>query len=127
MSRVVHEVEIQSTPERIYEISQDYALRYQWDPFPEKIEFLDGATALQVGTRVRVTAKSGLVMDVEYVQYSPPGVAAIKMTSGPAVLRNFAGSWQFKALANGNTRAIFKYSIRTKTWTIRLVSEPLAA
>ncbi len=116
MSKIELEVEIACPIEKVYDVSQDYSIRYDWDPFPESIEMLEQATKIDVGVKVKVVAKSGLSMIVEFVQVLPPSVAAIKMISGPAVLESFAGSWRFKPLPNGNTRAIFKYSINAKKW-----------
>ena len=44
MANLEFHTEIHASLEKVYEISQDYAQRYEWDPFPEKIEFLNGAT-----------------------------------------------------------------------------------
>lgn len=125
MSNLTYQVEINSPLEKVYEISQDYSLRYDWDPFPETIEFLDGATTIDIGKRVKIVAKSGLKMEVEFVQVSPPEVTAIKMLKGPFILKTFAGSWIFKALPNGNTKATFSYTIKTKNWAFPLISDKL--
>lgn len=125
MSNLTYEVEINSTLEKVYEISQDYSQRYDWDPFPETIELINDAATIEIGTRVKIVAKSGLKMEVEYVQVSPPEITAIKMPKGPFILETFAGSWIFKALPNGNTKAIFKYTIRTKNWTFPFILNSL--
>lgn len=123
MSKIEHEIEISCPIEKVYEISQDYAVRYDWDPFPEKIAFLEGATSVGLGVKVNVFAKSGLSMIVEFVQVQPPNIAAIKMVSGPAVLNSFAGSWRFKTLPNGNTSAVFKYTIKAKKWLLPIITD----
>lgn len=125
MSNLTYEVEINSTLEKVYEISQDYSQRYDWDPFPETIEFLGDATTIDIGARVKIVAKSGFKMEVEFVQVSPPEVTAIKMVKGPYILKTFAGSWLFKALPGGNTQAIFKYTIKTKNWVFPFISDRL--
>ncbi len=93
MPNLTHVEIIDSSLEKVYAISQDYSLRYEWHPFPESIELLDGAKTVEIGTRVRIVAKSGLKMTVKFVQVSPPVVTAIKMLQGPFVLKIFAGSW----------------------------------
>ncbi len=125
MPNLTYEVEINLAIEKVYEISQDYSQRYDWDPFPETIEFIGDATTVERGNKVKIVAKSGLKMEVEFVQVSPPEVTAIKMLNGPFILKSFAGSWLFKALPNGNTKAIFKYTIKTKKWALPLVSNKL--
>lgn len=125
MPNLNYEVEISSTREKVYEISQNYSQRYDWDPFPETIEFLDDATTVEIGNRVKIVAKSGFKMEVEFVQVSPPEVTAIKIVKGPLILKIFAGSWLFKTLPNGNTKAIFKYTIKTKNWAFPFISDRL--
>lgn len=125
MATVAHEVVIAASPGHVYQVSQDYSVRYEWDPFPEKIELLHGATAIERGVRVFVRAKSGLRMEVEFVQVSPV-TTAIKMTRGPFFLESFAGSWVFKSYGETGTQAKFLYSIKTRKWTCPWISEALA-
>jgi hypothetical protein len=101
---------------KAYEVSQDYSVRYLWDPFPEKIELLDGVTEIAVGAKVCVLAKSGLTMEVQFVQLKPPTNAAIVMTRGPFFLSHFGGSWTFQPVSSMNTRVKFRYSIKLKKW-----------
>lgn len=127
MARIEYQLRIKAPIELVYEVSQDYRVRYEWDPFPENITLLHGATTIEKGTGVAIRAKSGLSMEVEFVQLQPPNTAAIKMTKGPFVLRSFSGSWLFKSLGEGETHAKFVYSIKTKWWTIPVLSEWIAS
>jgi len=127
MALVEYSLLINATPEKVYEISQDYVVRKRWDPFPERIEFLHGATEIKKGTQVLVIAKSGLRMEVEFVQVAPPETAAIVMKKGPILLKHFAGNWVFKASQETKqTNAKFKYSIKTQWWSLPFISEPIA-
>ncbi|WP_339409703.1 hypothetical protein [Pseudomonas sp. EA_35y_Pfl2_R5] len=90
---------IDSPPAEVYKASQDYSVRYQWDPFPEKIELLGGATEIGIGVKTLVVAKSGLKMEVQFVQVAPPTTAAIIMTQGPSFIHSFGGSWVFNLSA----------------------------
>ena len=126
MATIEFELAINASPEFVYSVSQDYSVRYKWDPFPEKIELLNGATSIEKGTKAFVVAKSGLKMEVEFVQVAPPTTAAIKMTKGPFFIKTFAGSWIFKAASNGSTDAKFIYSIKTKNWALPFVSDVIA-
>ena len=127
MANLEFHTEIQAPLEKVYEISQDYAQRYEWDPFPEKIEFLEGATEVALGVKVNVIAKSGLQMVVQFIQVKPPELAAIKMIEGPKMLKVFAGSWLFKPLPNGHTKASFKYTIQAKNWLLPILSNKIIA
>ena len=99
MAKIEFEITIQAPIERVYQVSQDYSVRYEWDAFPEKIALLNGATQIEKGVCVAVKAKNGLTMEVEFVQVKPPHTAAIKMTQGPLVLQSFSGSWLFKSIS----------------------------
>ena len=127
MAIVAYEVVIHAPAELVYEVSQDYAVRYEWDPFPERIELLDGAKCIGKGTKVLVLAKNGLKMEVIFVQVKPPATAAIKMTKGPFFLESFSGSWVFKAMGDGSTRARFVYSVKSKAWAFPLFLDGIIA
>ena len=127
MAIIECELTIKSPPTEVYKASQDYSVRYQWDPFPEKIELLGGATEAGIGVKTLVIAKSGLRMEVQFVQVDPPTTAAIIMIKGPAFIKSFGGSWVFKPLSQNSTKAKFRYSIKTKAWAIPPISEYIAS
>ena len=127
MALVEYELIINAPQAAVYAASQDYSVRYQWDPFPEKIELLGGATEVGVGVKTLVVAKSGLTMEVEFVQVAPPTTAAIVMTKGPAFIKSFGGSWVFKPITANSTKAKFRYSIKNKKWAIPIISEYVAS
>ena len=127
MAIVEASVRIAAPVSQVYRISQDYAVRYDWDPFPDHIEVVGQATdALRVGTQVRITSKLGMHMLVQFVQLQPPERAAVTMLSGPWMLAKFAGSWIFLDDANGQTQARFRYTVVTRPAMLRWLIEPLA-
>lgn len=113
----------------VYQTTQDYSVRYEWDPFPENISVVSGdPNALSVGTQVQVKSKLGMGMLVEFVQVMPPERAAVKMIRGPWFLEKFAGSWIFQGTGQGErTEARFRYTIVAKPRALRHLLEPLAA
>lgn len=128
MALIERQSEIAASADYVYAVSQDYAVRYDWDPFPERIEMVGDASApLAVGSEVRVRNKFGLRMQVRFVQLKPPGVAAIAMVRGPWFLEKFAGTWIFEALDPQRTQARFRYSLRARPRWLRWAIEPLAA
>jgi len=102
--------EIEVSQKEIFDLTQNYDLRTEWDPFPESYRFLNGNTVGK-GLELEVVDKSGRSMIVEYVSFKPPIVAAVKMVKGPWYIRNFAGSWMFKDIGRNRTLAVFKYNI----------------
>ncbi|WP_415896523.1 SRPBCC family protein [Neptuniibacter sp. QD57_21] len=125
MPSITYSINIAKPIDEVYAITQDYHVRYEWDPFPEHIEMMDGATEIAIGTQVKVVAKSGLEMVVEFVQVKPPHVAAIRMIKGPVILDTFAGSWLLKSLPDNATRVTFKYSLKSKKWALPWITDKL--
>jgi hypothetical protein len=66
-------------------------------------------------------------METEYVSFNPPRTTAVKMTSGPWFLANFAGSWRFEEIASGRTRVSFCYSLRARPPWLSWVLAPILA
>lgn len=129
MASVESHLTIKAPVDFVYRISQDYAVRYDWDPFPENIAVISGdPDMLSIGTRVQIKSKLGMGMLVEFVQIMPPTRAAVKMVSGPWFLEKFAGSWIFQpGQADAQTEARFRYTIVARPKALRLLVEPLAA
>lgn len=128
MALIERRTEIAAPAHRVYAVSQDYAVRYDWDPFPERIDVLgDAAAPLAVGTEVLVRNKFGLRMQVRFVQLKPPTHAAIAMVRGPWFLEKFAGTWIFQPLGPQRTDARFRYSFGARPRWLRWAIEPLAA
>lgn len=112
----------------VYRTSQDYSVRYDWDPFPENIAVVAGeSNGPFVGTQVHIKSKLGMRMLVEFVQVLPPSRTAVKMVQGPWFLAKFAGSWIFQEVSSNATTARFRYTIVAKPALLRFLVEPLAS
>ncbi|ODS22963.1 hypothetical protein AB835_11460 [Candidatus Endobugula sertula] len=101
---------INASQSELFDLTQNYEKRLAWDPFPESYRFLNG-NIVDKGLRLNVKAKNGLSMEVEYVSFKRPKVAAIKMLNGPWFIRKFAGSWSFHSIDINTTEVVFKYTI----------------
>lgn len=76
--------EISAPVERVHDISQDDAVRYDWDLFPGRIEPLSpGGAAPTVDAQVRVRSRLGMGRVVAFVQEDAPQRAAVSMVAGP--------------------------------------------
>ncbi|GAA4326346.1 SRPBCC family protein [Flaviaesturariibacter amylovorans] len=109
MPRLQDSIHILRPPEAVFDITQDYSRRLEWDTFLVKAELLGGAPRAAVGVRAWCVAHNGLGMETEYVSFRPPRVAAVKMTRGPWLFKDFAGSWNFREAAGG-TEVVFVYA-----------------
>ncbi len=106
-------IEIDAPATWLFDLTQDYNRRLDWDPYLVKAE-LHGD---QAGVGVRAWCVSRYPrwgMETEYVTYDRPKVVAIKMTKGPRMLAMFAGSWRF-ADRGGATRVTFRYRFETRS------------
>src|SRR5213596_2806322 len=111
MSLIEHAESLPASAQVLFDLTQDYTRRTEWDPFPESYDFHDGATHAEVGVHVTVHARNGFQMRVKYVSFDRPCIAAIKMVTGPWFIRSFAGIWHFSPQPDESTRVTFKYNI----------------
>lgn len=107
-------INIKCAPEIIFDYTQDYNNRLNWDTFLKKAELINGALKADKGVKAYCVAKNGLGMETEYVSFNRPKVTAIKMTKGPFLFNSFLGSWTFKDLKQGLTEVTFLYSFELR-------------
>jgi ribosome-associated toxin RatA of RatAB toxin-antitoxin module len=107
-------ITINRVPAQVFDFTQDYTKRLQWDTFLKKADLIDGATMAGKGVKALCVARNGLSMTTEYVTFNRPEVTAIKMTKGPFMFKAFLGSWRFKSQNNGSTQVIFLYSFQLR-------------
>jgi Polyketide cyclase / dehydrase and lipid transport len=120
-------VVIDAEPTALFRLSQDYGRRLEWDPFLRSASLVGDARAADVGVRALCVSRSGWAMETEYVSFNPPHATAVKMTSGPWFLDQFAGSWRFEEVAPGRTRVGFRYSLRTRPVWLSWLLSPIVA
>ena len=116
-------IEIQAEPAELFDLTQDYSRRLEWDPFL-KVAELHGDTP-GVGVRAWCVAWNGLGMETEYVTFNRPKGTAVKMTRGPRLLAAFAGSWRFQEVAPGHTRVIFRYHVAAAPRWLGFIFDPI--
>ena len=107
-------VVVSAPREVLFSLTQDYSRRLLWDPFLKSAALVGGATQAAVGVRALCVAHNGMGMETEYVSFNPPRVTAVKMTRGPWVIAQFAGSWRFEEVTPTETRVIFEYHLRAR-------------
>ncbi|MFZ5842530.1 MAG: SRPBCC family protein [Pseudomonadota bacterium] len=106
----------------VFATTQNYRIRAHWDPFTDYLGYETSNFEPTVGALLDVRAKSGLRMTVRFVQFRPPTVAAIVMVNGPTLLARFAGSWNFRALAQNETEVRFRYVLAAKWWFFPVIA-----
>jgi ribosome-associated toxin RatA of RatAB toxin-antitoxin module len=116
---------VRDTPDALFALTQDYGRRLEWDPFLRSAELVGGAMEAGLGVRAWCVAHNRLGMETEYVSFTPPKVAAVKMTRGPWFIGGFAGSWRFRPEEDGRTRVIFRYSVSGRPAWLRPLLNPV--
>jgi ribosome-associated toxin RatA of RatAB toxin-antitoxin module len=126
MAIVEGSVLITAPAAELFALSQDYALRREWDPFVREMRFLGGAREAGKGVRVWVRAWTGLTMEVQFTSFHPPASVAMKMLHGPWFLGRFAGTWLFRP-HSGGTEVTFRYFFTARWRWLRPLLDPLMA
>jgi ribosome-associated toxin RatA of RatAB toxin-antitoxin module len=106
-----HSIEVAAEPGVLFDLTQDYARRPDWDPFLKEARLIGGAERPGLGVRAWCVARNGLGMETRYVSFNPPGACAVEMTRGPWFFRSFSGSWRFDRVGPGRTRVTFTYGL----------------
>lgn len=107
-------IRINAAAANVFEYTQDYGKRLQWDSFLKKADLMNGASAVGKGVKAYCVAQNGIGMVTEYVTFNPPNVTAVRMTKGPYMFKSFLGSWTFKAIDHHTTEVIFLYSFAVR-------------
>jgi ribosome-associated toxin RatA of RatAB toxin-antitoxin module len=110
LSKFSETIEIAAKWELVFDYTQDYKNRLKWDTFLTEAYLLDNATQAEKGVKAWCVSRNGLGMETQYVSFNRPKVAAVKMTKGPYMFKEFAASWIFKEEAGGITKVTFLYS-----------------
>lgn len=118
---------VQRPQEKLFNMSQNYMNRLSWDPFLRDAVLIGQQSTPDVGVSARCVARSGLAMTARYVSYSPPRVAAIRMTAGPLIFRHFAASWRFESIDEESTMVTFTCSFATWPRQLRMLLDPVVS
>jgi ribosome-associated toxin RatA of RatAB toxin-antitoxin module len=118
-------IEINAHRAALFDLTQDYSRRLDWDPFLKEARLVGGAGKSAVGVRAWCVAKTGMGMETEYVSFNPPERTAVKMTRGPAILKSFAGSWVFEPKGENRTRVVFRYHLSARPGWLSFLLEPI--
>ena len=118
-------IRVEATPAEVFDLIHDYGRRLEWDPFLRRAELLD-ANHAGVGVRARCVAKwtsGGAGMDVQYLSFDRPRVAAIEMVRGPWPLRTFVASLKQDPLDSGAATLVtysfhFTSALPWLTWPV---------
>lgn len=98
----------------VFDYTQDYNKRLQWDSFLKKADLLNDAKIADKGVKAKCIAKNGIAMTTEYITFNRPKVTAVKMPNQSYIFKSFVGSWRFQEISKQKTEVIFIYSFSLK-------------
>ena len=110
MPIVEHTAEVRGAIEDVFDLSQSYALRLDWDPFVRSQRPLGGAERADKGVLTETVSRHRMRMVTEYLTFRRPTLVGMKMREGPPIFRTFSGSWRFEALGPDRTSVAFRYN-----------------
>jgi hypothetical protein len=103
--------------EEVFDVIHDYNIRLSWDTLLSKACIVDGSAHAGLGVRtlcVGGRSVAGFGMETVYISFNRPHVAAVRMQSGPWFIADFAASIRHEALAEKQSRVIYKFRITAR-------------
>lgn len=123
------EIEIDRTPEEVFDIIHVCDRRLEWDTLLRRAELIGGATLAGRGVRSVCTAKrrvGGLAMETEYVSFRRGVVAAVRLTNRPPFFRAFAATLRHERVGRGRSRTTYVYRFAARPrWLAPLLEPPM--
>jgi ribosome-associated toxin RatA of RatAB toxin-antitoxin module len=127
MPRITVSATIQSTPETLFSLSEDYGKRLEWDVFMKKMSFLGGATRMEKGVHTLTTAYNGMTMETVFINVNRPYAIAMQMPQPTWFFKTMAGTWRFTPTDDTHTQADFIYAFTTRPRLLSFIMQPLIA
>ena len=102
-------IEIAQPQEVVFDLTQDYSRRLEWDPYLSEAYLLKDAPEPAVGVDSYCKNHNGSVMVSCYISFNRPAVAAVQMVKGPKILKRFSGAWNVHKIDANHSEVIFTY------------------
>lgn len=110
MKTIKRSIEINSSQNNVFEITQNYHVRLEWDSYLTEARLLGDSQSASIGKESYCKNKLGMVMISKYISYKSPDVAAVKMIKGPGILKKFSGAWNVKSIGVEESLVTFTYN-----------------
>ena len=127
MKTTKRSIKINLSQNYVFEVTQDYYIRLDWDPYLNEARLLGNSQNAGIGEESYCKNKLGMVMVSKYISYKSPDVAAVKMTKGPRILEKFSGAWNVKSTGIGESLVIFTYNYELKGKVFNKLFAPISA
>ncbi|MEY2862459.1 MAG: hypothetical protein RLY58_166 [Pseudomonadota bacterium] len=127
MKTIKHQIEVDCCQQKLFDLTQDYSRRLEWDPYLTEAYLCDGAEHADVGVDSYCKNHFGSAMVSRYMSFDRPHVAAVTMIRGPFILKRFSGAWNVKTLGEVQSLLIFTYNFELKGGGVGRLFLPVVA
>ncbi|MEO1418724.1 MAG: SRPBCC family protein [Bacteroidota bacterium] len=112
-ARTKHRISTQKAFDRdiewLFDYTQDFIERKNWDKQTLEIQFMDGHTKLQKGAKVWTKSVEGVIMETEYLAFDPPTKISVRMLNRSSIFKEFIGSWDYISMNHLQTKLKITY------------------
>jgi Polyketide cyclase / dehydrase and lipid transport len=121
---------IPATSAEVFRLLHDYGRRLEWDTLLREARLDEGWTEAQLHAISTCTGHwylGNIALRTEYVSFSPPQVAAVKMLNRPLFFESFAATIRHHDLADGSSTIEYKYHFTARPAWLRWLLHPAMA
>ncbi len=121
MHKIIEQSLINEEIQALFEFTQDFEKRIQWDSQTSSITFMNTEKQLKKGAQVTVISSNDVRMDTEYTVFTPPHQIAIKMLNKSSIFRSFNGSWTYTDVSANQTKLtiIYEFKLQPLYWLLQ--------
>jgi hypothetical protein len=113
---------------KVFSVLHDYDRRLQWDTLLQAAYLTDGWTKAQLKATSVCKGRwvlRGLELKTEYVSFSPPAVAAVRLVNRPPFFESFAATIRHCDLKDGTSQLEYKYNFTARPQFLQWFLHPL--
>jgi Polyketide cyclase / dehydrase and lipid transport len=116
-----------ATSAKVFRLLHDYDRRLEWDTLLQDARLDSNWTEAQLHAISTCASRwhlGGIALQTEYVSFSPPHVAAVKMLNRPLFFEAFAATIRHNDLADGSSTIEYKYHFTARPSWLRWLLHP---
>jgi hypothetical protein len=112
----------------VFRLLHNYDRRLERDTLLRAAYLLDGCREAGLGVKSVCAGKwqlGGIALTTEYISFSPPNVAAVRMVNRPPFFETFAATIRHSEQPDGTSSIEYKYNFTARPGWLRFVLHPL--
>lgn len=112
----------------VFRLLHDYSLRLKWDTLLQSAQLSPPWTEAQLHAVSICKGRAflgGIALESEYIAFTPPHVAAVKMLNRPPFFETFAATIRHQDLPDGVSRIDYTYNFTARPKALCWLLHPL--